>query len=127
MSQFTLPESLPAGSRVAVQCVVVHGDPPVTLAWLHDGAPALATPGVTVTPLGQYVLALVIERLRQEHSGNYTCKASSPAATSSHSATLRVHGKSSLPSCTDGNSSFQCRPPSSPLTSGRSCLACERR
>lgn len=94
VSQFTLPESLRAGSRVAVQCVVVHGDPPVKLSWLHDGAPALSTPGVTVTPLGQYVLALVIEQLRQEHSGNYTCRASSPAATSSHSATLRVNGKS---------------------------------
>ncbi|XP_063872912.1 cell adhesion molecule Dscam2-like [Scylla paramamosain] len=91
VSQFTLPESLRAGSRVAVQCVVVQGDPPVTLAWLHNGAPAPSTPGVTVTPLGQYVLALVIERLRQEHSGNYTCRASSPAATSAHSATLRVH------------------------------------
>ncbi|XP_071527560.1 cell adhesion molecule Dscam2-like isoform X6 [Panulirus ornatus] len=91
VAPFTLPGALWAGSRVAVQCVAVQGDPPVTLAWLHDGAAATSTPGVTVTPLGQFVLALVIESLRPEHAGNYTCQARSPAATASHSATLRVH------------------------------------
>lgn len=77
---------------MAVQCVVTQGDPPVTLTWLHDGSPATATPGVEVTPLGQFVLALVIEKLRPRHAGNYTCEARSPAATASHSSTLRVHG-----------------------------------
>ncbi|XP_042228251.1 LOW QUALITY PROTEIN: Down syndrome cell adhesion molecule-like protein Dscam2 [Homarus americanus] len=96
---FTLPESLWAGSRVAVQCVAVKGDPPVTLTWLHDGVQATSTPGVTVTPLGQFVLALVIERLRSQHAGNYTCQASSPAAIVSHSATLRVHGNYHAHSC----------------------------
>ncbi|XP_042865020.1 Down syndrome cell adhesion molecule-like protein Dscam2 [Penaeus japonicus] len=91
MAPFTLPGSLSAGSRVAVQCVVTQGDPPVTLSWLHDDSPATSTPGITVTPLGQFVLALLIESLRPHHAGNYTCEARSPAATATHSATLHVH------------------------------------
>nr|XP_053639082.1 cell adhesion molecule Dscam2-like [Cherax quadricarinatus] len=91
LAPFTMPESLWAGSRVAVQCLVVQGDPPVTLTWLHNGNPATATPGVIVMPLGQFVLALFIERLQPQHSGNYTCQASTPSATASHSGTLSVH------------------------------------
>ncbi|KAK8720692.1 hypothetical protein OTU49_013154, partial [Cherax quadricarinatus] len=91
VAPFTMPESLWAGSRVAVQCLLVQGDPPVTLTWLHNGSPATTTPGISVMPLGQFVVALFIERLRAHHSGNYTCQASTPAATASHSSTLSVH------------------------------------
>ncbi|KAK7069521.1 hypothetical protein SK128_017934 [Halocaridina rubra] len=98
---FSMPDSLRAGSRVAVQCVAVQGDPPVTITWLHNGSPATSTPGVTVTPLGQFVAALMIEKVRPHHSGNYTCQASSPAATAYHTAVLLVHDDEPLQHVSD--------------------------
>ena len=77
---------------MAVQCVVKKGDPPVALAWLHDGAPAGGTPGVTVAPLGQFVSALIIDAVAPHHAGNYTCEARSPAGTATHTSPLHVHG-----------------------------------
>ncbi|MCL4149339.1 UNVERIFIED_CONTAM: hypothetical protein GTU68_013862 [Idotea baltica] len=90
-----LPDSLTSGSRIAVQCVLVQGDPPVELQWFHNHRLAHKTPGVTVTPLGQFVLALVIDKVAPIHAGNYTCRATSGRADSSdsHSSILRVHGK----------------------------------
>ncbi|XP_068213179.1 cell adhesion molecule Dscam2-like isoform X2 [Palaemon carinicauda] len=90
VAPFTFPKSMKAGTRVAVQCVV-QGDPPVSLTWLHNSAPAIATPGVKESPLGEFILALFIEKLRPHHAGNYTCQAKSPAATVTHTAALHVH------------------------------------
>ena len=91
---FTLPKALSAGRRVAVQCVVIEGDPPVDVQWFHNHRLAEETVGVTVTPLGQYVLALVIDEIAPVHAGNYTCKATSSSGSSDfHSSTLKVHGK----------------------------------
>ncbi|XP_047741073.1 Down syndrome cell adhesion molecule-like protein Dscam2 [Hyalella azteca] len=95
VAPFSLPDSLVVGSRVAVQCVLDRGDPPVQLTWLHDHRPATDLPGVTVTPLGQFVLALVIEEVKPEHAGNYTCKASGHSSDgvidATHSSVLLVH------------------------------------
>lgn len=96
MAPFSLPDSLVVGSRVAVQCVLDKGDPPVLLEWMHDDRPATELQGVSVTPLGQYVLALVIEEVRTQHAGNYTCKASGRSGNgvidAVHSSMLFVHG-----------------------------------
>lgn len=96
MAPFNLPDSLVVGSRMAVQCVLDRGDPPVRLLWLHDDRPATELPEVTVTPLGQFVLALVIEEVKPQHAGNYTCKASGHSGRevidATHSSMLLVHG-----------------------------------
>ena len=76
-----------------MQCLLLKGDGPIVLTWFHNSKSATSTPGVKVTPLGQFVLALVIENVTPEHAGNYTCKASSgPTISVSHSDVLVVHG-----------------------------------
>ena len=100
VAPFSLPTGLSTGARVAVQCVLSHGDPPVRLTWLKDGQMATSLAGVSVTPLGQYVLALVIEKVSPQHAGNYTCKASRHAEnytckdSSQHGDPCRARGGS---------------------------------
>jgi len=100
VAPFTLPDSLVVGSRFGVQCVLEKGDPPVQLTWLHNGEPATNLPGVTVTPLGRFNQALVIEEIKADHAGNYTCKATSGTGDgkkfeATRTAALQVHGKNS--------------------------------
>ena len=46
----------------------------------------------------EYSSTLIIDRLEFSHRGNYTCTASNAAGKSSHTAELKVNGKSSFKS-----------------------------
>lgn len=94
VAPFSIPKTLAAGSRMAVQCLVIQGDIPINMEWYHNGKKATLTPEITVTSLGEFVLTLLIDKVEPHHEGNYTCKATSASAESSaeHSAFLHVHG-----------------------------------
>lgn len=94
-----------------------HGDPPLSIAWLKDGAPVLLQDGedpsaavataaaatfgnggggdgaVVVTTLDPYSSLLSIPRLTRHHTGRYTCQAQNPAAQVRYTAALLVKGK----------------------------------
>ncbi|KAK3855321.1 hypothetical protein Pcinc_038271 [Petrolisthes cinctipes] len=84
------------GERVQVICSVKRGDLPLTLNWLKDGARITQhdpPTGLKVLPLDQYSSTLLLANAHAAtHSGNYTCMASNPARTASHSATLVIKG-----------------------------------
>lgn len=117
---FNFPgDGLVEGTRTRVVCGVSHGDPPLSIAWLKDGAPVLlqdegedmsaaaaaATAGngvssggdgaVVVTTLDPYSSLLSIPRLTRYHTGRYTCQAQNPAAQVRYTAALLVKGKCS--------------------------------
>ncbi|CAH0767134.1 unnamed protein product [Bemisia tabaci] len=87
---FSFPESVQAGSRVHVTCVVSEGDSPIQLEWLKDGHPLDISNGRT-HKISAFDLALIISNARPEHNGNYTCFAFNEAARTSRSAQLLVH------------------------------------
>lgn len=117
---FNFPgDGLVEGTRTRVVCGVSHGDPPLSIAWLKDGAPvpqwdgsdgvaaaaAAATAdveggsgsggsdGAVVTALDPYSSLLSIPRLTRHHTGRYTCRAQNPAAQATYTAALLVKGK----------------------------------
>ncbi|KAE9541724.1 hypothetical protein AGLY_003715 [Aphis glycines] len=120
---FNFPaDGLVEGTRTRVVCGVSHGDPPLSIAWLKDGAPvplqdgggedpsaAVATAAVAatfgngvgssgdgsvvVTTLDPYSSLLSIPRLTRHHTGRYTCQAQNPAAQVRYTAALLVKGK----------------------------------
>ncbi|XP_027854261.2 cell adhesion molecule Dscam2 isoform X3 [Aphis gossypii] len=117
---FNFPaDGLVEGTRTRVVCGVSHGDPPLSIAWLKDGAPvplqdgggedpsaAVATAAVAatfgngvgssgdgsvvVTTLDPYSSLLSIPRLTRHHTGRYTCQAQNPAAQVRYTAALLV-------------------------------------
>ncbi|XP_022236304.1 Down syndrome cell adhesion molecule-like protein Dscam2 [Limulus polyphemus] len=71
--------------------MVSTGDVPISIQWTKDGE--LLNPTslqITVKSFNQYASTLFFEKLRQQHSGNYTCTASNPFATDSRTAELTV-------------------------------------
>ncbi|KAI4491203.1 hypothetical protein M0802_010299 [Mischocyttarus mexicanus] len=88
---FSFPTNPQEGSRVHVTCVVSEGDSPMKITWLKDGKP-LELKEATTHQIGDFDLALRIQRASTAHNGNYTCVASNEAAKTSRTASLKVHG-----------------------------------
>ena len=95
-----------SGTRTRVLCGLSRGDLPVPIQWLKDGIPIhYQQHDQQKEPSDQYELAissvdlfsslLTINRLKPEHTGNYTCLAANPAGSSTYTASLRVKGEKS--------------------------------
>ncbi|KAF2366284.1 Fibronectin type III, partial [Trinorchestia longiramus] len=81
-----------AGLPAQATCIVLDGDPPITLRWLKDGHPInTAVAGVLLSQHSEITSTLSIERTSAQHSGNYTCAASNAATTTYSSATLIIN------------------------------------
>ncbi|KAA0191898.1 hypothetical protein HAZT_HAZT008142 [Hyalella azteca] len=80
------------GLPAQATCIVLSGDPPITLRWLKDGqAITAAASGVLISQHSEISSTLSIDRTSGEHSGNYTCTASNGARTTSSSAALTIN------------------------------------
>lgn len=84
------------GMRARLQCVISEGDLPLTVKWLKDDNPIPSNLGVLVRELDEFSSILTITTITPSHNGKYTCVASNPAATVSHTAELSVNGKQLL-------------------------------
>ncbi|KAF2352139.1 Fibronectin type III [Trinorchestia longiramus] len=81
-----------AGLRAQATCLVLAGDPPISLRWYKDGQELAAGVGdVTITHPNEFSSSLSIERTLGNHAGNYTCSASNSASSASSSAVLTVN------------------------------------
>ena len=90
------------GMRSAVSCQILEGSLPITFHWDKDGQRLLqdestgtssifALEGVVVRNNDEYSSTLIIDHLKYDHSGNYTCLATNAAGSSQHSAELTVN------------------------------------
>lgn len=84
------------GDFAQISCIITSGDQPVTLSWSFHGEgqvqQALGNNGISISNIGKRMSMLVIEEVKSSHQGNYTCQATNPAGTRSHTAQLRVNG-----------------------------------
>ena len=81
------------GALSQISCVVSKGDEPISLSWSFHGHNLTSGRGITITNIGSRISMLVISSVDHEHMGLYTCKAVNKAGEASHSARLKVNGK----------------------------------
>ena len=82
-----------SGEFAQLTCVVSKGDTPITITWSLKGQELNSGPSITTTMLGRRASMLVISSVDYSHVGEYTCRATNPAGSVTHSANLRVNGK----------------------------------
>ena len=80
------------GVYAQLTCVVSQGDMPITITWSLKGTELNSGPSITTTMLGQRASMLVISSVDYTHIGEYTCRATNPAGSVTHSAKLNVNG-----------------------------------
>ncbi|XP_047108457.1 Down syndrome cell adhesion molecule-like protein 1 homolog isoform X1 [Schistocerca piceifrons] len=79
------------GMRVHLHCVVVKGDFPISLQWLKDGKIIPYRLSVAERTIDEYSSTLTINKVTEEHRGNYTCIAGNAVANTSHTTQLIVN------------------------------------
>ena len=91
---FSAPSNLQQGDRATLTCTVARGDSPLTLMWMKDGEPIpMGESTYKVLNFDEFNSMLTLESLNLEHIGNYSCRASNPAGSSSVETQLIVYGK----------------------------------
>lgn len=115
---FSFPKSLQEGQRFNVLCSVTKGDEPVTIKWFKDsrllGRPTSSSLrsssssssssltsdsnraseliGISTVSVTAFSSSLIVDSVRPEHRGNYTCEASNRAGSASVTQSMIVHG-----------------------------------
>lgn len=92
ITPFSFLTDLHVGDRVGIQCFITKGDLPLDIQWRKDGGQLDSD--VSLQQYGQYTSSLSIESLAPRHAGSYTCVATNPAASDTHTSTLLVNGTS---------------------------------
>ena len=80
------------GVYAQLSCVISRGDLPITITWSLKGEILTSGPEITTTMVGTRLSLLIISSVGYEHSGEYTCRATNPAGSVTHSAELKVNG-----------------------------------
>ena len=84
------------GDFAQISCIITSGDQPVKLSWSFHGKGhsknTLNDNGIAISNIGKRMSMLVIEEVKSSHQGNYTCQATNPAGSRSHTAQLKVNG-----------------------------------
>ena len=82
-------------SYAQIMCVVTEGDPPFSIAWSFHGHNITSNDlQIRTSNIGDRTSLLMIPNVSYKHMGNYTCKVTNKAGSLTHTATLKVNGKS---------------------------------
>ncbi|XP_076265909.1 Down syndrome cell adhesion molecule 1 isoform X39 [Rhynchophorus ferrugineus] len=84
-------EPVYVGQSVQVQCFVSEGDLPLQITWQLNGEDFDDRLELTPIPVGKRSSILMFESVTASHAGNYTCRASNAAGSSSFSSELQVN------------------------------------
>lgn len=95
---------LNAGERLALQCAVVKGGLPLTVAWSKDGQIVAATnnnnngptSATNVRLVNEFTASLTVESLTGQHAGLYTCRAANEGGRAEASVHVVVQGTHEL-------------------------------
>ncbi|XP_022240087.1 Down syndrome cell adhesion molecule-like protein Dscam2 [Limulus polyphemus] len=89
---FFFNPDLTAGQRMTVVCVVSAGDLPIMIHWLKDSRRLPLNLQASINMANEYTSLLSFSAIRKDHSGDYTCVASNPAASDNFTASMDVKG-----------------------------------
>ena len=85
-------ETVDQGRFAQLVCVVATGDEPISIKWNLQGDIVSSDPTLSTTMLGARTSMLTIASVNYRHIGTYTCRATNPAGSATHSAELKVNG-----------------------------------
>lgn len=77
---------------VSVTCTISGGDLPINVMWTLNRAPIEPSMGILTEKRGKRIYVLMIESVRAQHAGNYTCLAENAAGITEHMSQLVVNG-----------------------------------
>lgn len=80
------------GEAAQIMCTIRKGDEPMTISWSLKGDVISSDPELSTTMLGTRSSILTITSVSYRHSGTYTCRATNPAGSVTHSSILTVNG-----------------------------------
>lgn len=80
------------GESASVQCTISGGDLPMEVKWHFNGAEIPKYLEVSTSKMGKRINVLLIESVKADHAGNYSCIAKNQAGTVEHTAPLIVIG-----------------------------------
>lgn len=94
LQPFSFPTDAIEGNKVSTMCATVTGgiSSGVEFTWFKDGRKLVQDDRIRVRSFPD-MSTLVVDSLRQEDSGNYTCVGKLRNQKDSHTETLRVLGK----------------------------------
>ena len=84
------------GEFAQLVCIIRKGDEPLRITWSLKGDIISSSPDLSTTMLGRRTSMLTISSVSHRHVGQYTCRATNPAGSVTHSANLVVNGKQRL-------------------------------
>lgn len=85
-------EPLKEGDTVAVQCVILSGDLPASMAWILNGNLLHSNDNVGITKSGSKIISLTIESVSANDAGNYTCVGENNVGVVTYTSTLLING-----------------------------------
>ncbi|GFR23906.1 ig-like domain-containing protein [Trichonephila clavata] len=89
-----IPAELRIGERADIICTLRRGDLPVTFKWFFNGREIRGEELGKVTSYDVRSSVYLMDKLRAENVGNYTCTVSNAAGSDSASGQLLVEGES---------------------------------
>ncbi|RWS28626.1 cell adhesion molecule-like protein, partial [Leptotrombidium deliense] len=91
INPFMFGSDLREGMRTTVVCSVLSGESPISVNWFKNGQLVKHMhPEVEILSLGEFTSTLRFASVQRNHSGNYTCKASSVMVSSNYTAPMVV-------------------------------------
>ena len=85
-------ETVNQGEFAQLVCIIRKGDEPLSITWSLKGDIIASEPDLSTTMLGRRTSMLTISSVSHRHVGEYTCRASNPAGSTTHAAHLVVNG-----------------------------------
>lgn len=90
MKPFTFPENVIAGDRIMIICYTSVESASLSFTWMKDGEPLRLDSTIRVKTQTD-MSTLVLGPVAATHSGNYTCRATTPQSSSTYTARLDVY------------------------------------
>lgn len=81
---------------VSVTCTISGGDLPINVIWTLNRVPIEPAMGILTEKRGKRIHVLMIESVRAQHAGNYSCLAENVAGITEHTSQLVVNGSTMM-------------------------------